>query len=126
MSEFFELKPTLDFISFRRMVTPLIIQIIFWIGVAVVVIYGFSTVIEGVNGGAAGRAMSQMQGLGSPFAPPPGTSHADAGEIFAGLLMIFLGPVCWRVYCELLIVIFRIHSELVGLRKDMAPAGKTV
>jgi hypothetical protein len=30
-----------DFLTFRKMITPLIIQVLFWIGVAVVIIGGF-------------------------------------------------------------------------------------
>ena len=126
MSEFFKLQPTLDLISFRRMVTPLIIQIIFWIGVVVVLIYGFSTIGEGVNGGPAGRAMSLMQStFGTPPADASSGPHADAGEIFMGLLIVLLGPVAWRIYCELMIVIFSIHKELVDIRKNMSPEAKT-
>jgi hypothetical protein len=128
MNEFLDLKPTLDLISFRRMVTPIIIQVIFWIGVVVLVIYGFSTVIEGVNGGSAAHRLSQMQfnqfNFGQPAAAPA-SGNADAGEVFQGILIIFFGPVCWRVYCELLIVIFRIHSELVDMNKKIPAAIKT-
>ena len=32
-----------DFLFFRKMITPIIIQVLFWIAVVVVVIYGFYT-----------------------------------------------------------------------------------
>ena len=37
-----------DFLSFRRMVTPLIIQVIFWIGVGVCVIAGLVEIATGM------------------------------------------------------------------------------
>jgi uncharacterized protein DUF4282 len=36
-----------DFISFRKMVTPVIIQVIFWVGVVVCVLGGLGSVIGG-------------------------------------------------------------------------------
>jgi hypothetical protein len=37
-------------------------------------------------------------------------------NIFVGLMMIVVGPLFIRIYCELLIVLFRIYDELVGIR----------
>ena len=36
-----------DFLTFRKMITPMIIQILFWIGVAFTVIGGFVTMFTG-------------------------------------------------------------------------------
>jgi len=70
-----------DFLKFRKMLTPLIIQIVFWIGVVVAVISG----------------LVQM----------------FSGESFLyGLVMILIGPIIVRIYCELLIVIFSINDTL--------------
>lgn len=124
MTEPIKSQSVLDLLSFRWMITPTFIQIIFWIGVIVVVIYGISTIVEGINGGPAGRAMAQMQSqLGQLGGGGEAMrSHADGGEIFSGFLMLILGPIAWRIYCELLIVIFKIHSELTGIRSDMRSA----
>jgi hypothetical protein len=32
-----------DFLTFRKMITPVIVQVLFWIAVAVIIIYGFYT-----------------------------------------------------------------------------------
>jgi hypothetical protein len=79
-----------EFISFRRMVTPVIIQILFWIGVA-------------------GSVLVGLVALGND-------------EPVAGLLLIVLGPLFVRIYCELLIVIFRIHDSLRAVERNTAPA----
>lgn len=69
-----------EFLNFRKMLTPAIIQIVFWAGIAV------------IAAGVIGLLASDSAGT--------------------GLLLLVFGPVLWRVYTELLIVIFRIHSSL--------------
>jgi hypothetical protein len=39
-----------DFLTFRKMITPIFIQIIFWIAVAVTIIYGFYILFNGAAG----------------------------------------------------------------------------
>lgn len=80
-----------DFLSFRKFITPLFIQIIFWLFVIMVVIAGLISMFQG---GAA---------------------------IFSGLIMIIVGPLFVRMYCELLILFFRIYDELVAIRTGTPP-----
>ncbi len=91
-----------DFITFRRMVTPIIIQILFWIGVVGVLISG----IIGFFGGL-------ISGIG----------EGDVGAIFGALLgvpiLTIVGLLLVRLYSELLIVIFRIHDSLVDIRNAL-------
>lgn len=77
-----------EFLTFRRMLTPVIIQIVFWIGIAAIVL------------GVLGLFVDDSAG--------------------AGLLLLIFGPVLWRVYVELLIVIFRIHSGLEQANESLA------
>src|SRR5689334_13292938 len=76
-----------DFLSFRKMITPIFIQAIFWIMVGIVVIAGLITM---ATGGSQG--------------------------VFSGLIAIVIGPLFIRIYCELLIILFRIYDELVAIR----------
>lgn len=90
------------FFSFDRMLTPALIQVVFWIGVALSVLVGLVFIF----------------------------SASGSGAIF-GLLYIVLGPLVVRVWCELVIVIFRIHSTLaeirdLGLARPEAPATAAV
>ena len=82
-----------DFLSFRKMITPIFIQVIFWLFVIMIVIAGLASMLQG------------------------GTA------IFSGLLMIVVGPLFVRVYCELLILLFRIYDELVAIRTGTPPGG---
>ena len=84
-----------EFLSFRKMITPSVIQILFWIGVIVCVLAGLASIV------------------GGSYLPGPG------GTIY-GLLVLFVGPIIVRVYCEILIVVFRIHDSLAEIQKNTA------
>ncbi|MBN1550688.1 DUF4282 domain-containing protein [bacterium] len=75
-----------DFLTFRRMITPIIIQIIFWLGIL---------------GCLIGFLMSLTQGFEG---------------FLAGLLILILGPILIRIYCEVLIVIFRVNETLTDIK----------
>ncbi len=87
-----------DFVTFRRMVTPIIIQILFWIGVVVVLIGGIIAFFGGL-----------ISGIGD----------GDVGAIFGALLgaplLTIVGLLLVRLYSELLIVIFRINDTLTDI-----------
>ena len=83
-----------DFLSFRKMITPLFIQVIFWIAVVVSVIAALMTMFQG--------------GL----------------SIVIGLVFLVIGPFIARIYCELLIIMFRIYDELVAIRTGTPPSGQ--
>jgi len=83
-----------DFLSFRRMVTPMIIQVIFWIFVAISVLGGLGLLVSSGSGEGA----------------------------FFGLLYLIVGPLVARVYCEILIVIFRMNETLTDIRENTRPA----
>ncbi|MGA2796620.1 MAG: DUF4282 domain-containing protein [Thermoguttaceae bacterium] len=75
--------------SFRKMITPFIIQIVFWIGVAVSVIFG----------------------LGIMF-------HGNFVAFILGLMYVVLGPLTVRIYCELIILLFRIYDVLNDIKDN--------
>jgi hypothetical protein len=82
-----------DFWSFRKMITPTVIQVIFILGLIGVFISGLSSMFRG--GGFIGFVM--------------------------GLLIWVLGAIMVRVYCELLILLFRIYDELRAIREGRPP-----
>jgi len=81
-----------EFISFRKMITPTIIQIVFWIGVVGSVLAGLFSIVSGLSAFGGGAA------------------------VLTGLVMIIVGPVAVRVYCELIILAFRSYETLVQIR----------
>ena len=53
-----------DFFAFRRMITPVLIQIIYWVVTVVVVIVGFAGLVGGEGGG------ERLIGLGTLILGP--------------------------------------------------------
>jgi hypothetical protein len=76
------------------MITPFIIQIIFWIGVALCIIFGVSFIV-----------------IGSRFG-------SNGGPVY-GLLLLIFGPVVVRIYCEILIIFFRINETLTEIKHTL-------
>jgi len=76
-----------EFLSFRKFVTPAVIQVVFWLGVLGVII----------------GSITQMVVLGS------------AWGVIGGLIGIVLGVLLVRVWCELIILLFRIYDSLRGI-----------
>ena len=77
-----------DFLTFRRMVTPILIQVVYWIVTVVVIVGGLVVLV----------------------AAPGGTERA------LGLAVLVLGPLVVRVYAEVLLVVFRINETLTDIR----------
>ena len=79
-----------DFLSFKTMITPFIIRILFLIGVVVCVIMGTVTIGAGIYAGGDAIWVALLTGIGT----------------------IVGGPIVCRIYAELLIILFQIHAEL--------------
>lgn len=82
-----------EFLCFRKMITPVVIQIVFWIGVIGSILAGVALLFQG--GGSGPQSLVN------------------------GVLLIILGPIAVRVYCELLILLFRINENLIAVRKKL-------
>ena len=83
-----------DFLNFDKMITPVIIKIIFWIGITICIIAGLAMIISGVS------------------------SYWGGGlQVLSGLATLILGPLGVRVYCELLIIIFKINDSLSEIKE---------
>ena len=93
MRELFKSENMDDFIKFRKMITPAIIQVLFWVGAVVSVLVGLIT-------------------MATSF----GRYGGGAATFLGGLFMIILGPVVVRIYCELLILFFLMNETWQRLR----------
>ena len=74
----------LDFLLFRRMLTPILLQVLFWAGTLICIVGGIYNLYH----------------------------HAIAHR----LQILLLGPILVRIFCELLIVFFRINETLTELK----------
>lgn len=89
-----------DMTNFDRMITPIILKVLFWLGVIISVIAGifvfFGGIISGVINGDFGQIL---------------------GALFGGPLTIVIGILVTRIYAELLIVIFQINESLTDIKQ---------
>lgn len=81
-----------DFLKFDKMLTPIIIQVLFWIGLVLSVLFGLGMIVAGF--------FSDAGGVG----------------VLLGLFYLLLGPLLTRIYCEILIIIFKIHENLTDVK----------
>ena len=89
-------------LNFDKMITPVIIKILFYIGIALSVIGGIIALFGGII------SAFQQNSLGPAI-----------GGLFGGPLEIVMGILLARVYAELLIVVFEIHQNLVAIKNKM-------
>jgi hypothetical protein len=82
------------FLSFDKLITPSVIKVIYWLGIV-------SLVIGAVVAAVAGFKES-------PLAP--------VGAVIGLVVALFV----WRVYCELIMLGFKIYEELMGIRQNTA------
>ncbi len=72
-----------DFLRFEMMITPILIQVLFWLAVAAIVITGIVMIVS-----------------------------REGPLIAGGILVIIFGPIVARIYAEILIVLFKINDHL--------------
>ena len=96
-----------EFLTFRRMMTPVLIQIVFWVGLVGILIMAIMMI--------AGRGQVPMS---------PGLAQAGpSGGVAVGVIMLIFGPLYWRVFCETLIVVFRMNENLDKIEKNTQRPG---
>ncbi|HEV2548522.1 MAG TPA: DUF4282 domain-containing protein [Stellaceae bacterium] len=83
-----------DWLTFEKMITPVIIRVIFWVVSAIIVLAGIFSLFAG--GGFWGFVRS--------------------------VLIIVLGPLAVRIYCEIIMVFFSINDHLREIRDNTRKA----
>ncbi len=78
-----------DFLSYKKMITPIIIQIVFWVLVIFGILYGIRQLVS------------------------------NAGEPILGIGSIFILPLIARIACELLILFFRMNETLTEINNNI-------
>jgi hypothetical protein len=84
-----------DFLRFRKMITPVIVQVLFWIGAAACVLVGLAAIRQGL------------------------IAYVSYQQVILGLLFLIAGPLAVRILCELLILLFRMNETLTDIRRRM-------
>lgn len=112
-----------DFLMFRAMLTPWIIQAVFWVGSILFVSAGLMKVANSFEKERPAFAGFDADRFGNPI---PETKANNGGMrvsetgIALGLSLCIFGPLLMRLYCEGMIIFFRIHEELCDLHTTMA------
>ena len=78
-----------DFLTFRRMISPILIQIVYWVMTAVAIFGGGALLVR-----------------------------RSYEEKLAGVLLIILGLLVIRVYTELIILGFRMNETLTEIKNN--------
>ena len=91
-----------DFLTFDRMVTPLLIKIIYYIGVAFWMLGGLVTFFVAISLPYGGGLMA-----------------------FFSLVAMVMGPLFARIWCEFMIVVFNIHTRLRSIDATLKEEQKT-
>ncbi len=91
-----------SFLNFERMITPVIITILFWIGLIIVAISALVVFFGGIIGGLNGDSFGSV-----------------LGGLFGGPLVFILGGLMVRIYSELLILAFRINETLTDIKNEL-------
>jgi hypothetical protein len=96
-----------DFLSFRRMVTPVIIKVLFWFGVCWSVFNGLAMGLGGIILGVIRLAIGGDRWEMLIFGP------------IAGALTLVFGILFSRIGAELLILAFQVNETLTDIRNEL-------
>lgn len=80
-------------LSFDKMITPVIIKILFWVGVVVSIFTGFILIATAFTYNGSGLL-----------------------QVISGLFVAAIGVLMSRVYCELLIIFFKMNESLTDIK----------
>jgi hypothetical protein len=78
-----------EFLSFKKVVTPLIIKIVYLIGVIGIVLYSLYSMFFGIS-----------------------SFSVFFLKLLFGIIYLILGNLMWRMTCELIMVMFNMLGEL--------------
>jgi len=81
-----------NFLTFRKLITPMFIQIIMWIGVVTCLTVGIVLLVQGII-----------------------TDYGNGGlMVLEGIFMILMGPLLCRVWAEKTTILFRMYDKACG------------
>jgi hypothetical protein len=101
-----------DLLSFDRMLTGPVIHLVYWGGLALILLGGFGGV-----GASVGLALRSFSLSGVLVAVP---------ALVAGLLVMAVLALLWRAACEFFLAVFSIAEDLHAMRAEAARDGGVV
>jgi len=91
-----------EILGFRRFTTPVVIAILFWLGLISIVIVGFAIVFQ--------EEHELRASLGT--------------RIGIAIAWIFFASLFWRVLCEMPMVIFRSYETVAEIKEALKKLGE--
>lgn len=104
--------PLKSYLLFDWMVTPVLIRVVHILGSLAVIVIALQTMF---SRSPADEMAEAFRGLGVKAASSGG------GNFWQGLIYLVVGLVAVRVWCELMIIFFRIHENLRVIRDRQTP-----
>lgn len=95
-----------DFLQFKRMITLQVIPLLYAI---VAIIITLASLVMMFSGG--GNRYNDGFGGGSAFSLMP-------GGFLGGLIFLVLGNIFWRMWCEFILVLFRINKNIQDVERN--------
>lgn len=84
------------FINFDKMIAPIFIKLLFWIGFIGAIIFGLGMIGFGII-----------------------AKDGNFLQVLGGIISLFLGPIIVRIYCEMFILFFKMQELLVHIRDEL-------
>lgn len=91
-----------EFFEFKHLITPTVIKAVFIVGVIFSFFIGVLDIKAGMNA----------------------IDFGGSALIFFGILKIVFGPVVVRVWCEIIVVMFKINDNLSEIKKGLKKDGQ--
>jgi hypothetical protein len=107
-----------DFFAFRRMLAPVLIHLLFWVGFlaclglgVLMILDKMDVVWDHIGTAAHGSFQHLLQGTWN--------NMDKTTKLIVGLIVLIGGPLTFRLYCELLMLPFRINDTLTDMRNSL-------
>lgn len=91
---------THEFLTFRKMITPALIQAMFWILIGIVALIGVGGVVTALVELFRGQVLAAL------------------GSVMLWLVWLAIVPVSIRIYCEIIMLFFRMNETLTEIKKQ--------
>ncbi len=98
-----ESRVTVRSFLFDNLISPAIVRLVFFVGLGAIVVASFWTMKLGFDFWDVGGSRIVLTGLGA----------------------LVLGSLAWRLLCEVVIVLFKIHESLRAIQGSLAEKPKT-
>ncbi len=99
------------FFSFRTLISPIVIKIIYVLGMLALTIGGIVMIMMGLD----------VMGLGAEKLNIFGKQISFNKQILIGVALIVLGNIGWRLVCEGWILFFRMRDILGSIERHLKP-----